>query len=60
MFKSIALSIIAVTAFSLSGLSWIKYERYNRGIFGYKYVNTSTSGGNTLVACPNPGWNACK
>ncbi|MNK24819.1 hypothetical protein D3C87_431340 [compost metagenome] len=60
MVKSLLLTAAAITAFSFSGFSWIKYERYNRGIFGYKYVNTSTTGPNTLVSCSDPGWSGCR
>lgn len=60
MIKSIFLSAIALTAFSFSGLSWTKIEKYNRGVFGYRDVTASYSGPNSMLACANPGWNACK
>jgi hypothetical protein len=60
MFKSVFLAMIAVTAFSLSGLSYVGIDRYNRGMFGYKDVSADYSNGNSVLACANPGWTACK
>ena len=60
MIKSVFLLAIALTAFSFSGLSWVKIEKRDRGMFGYRDVTASYSGPNSMLACANPGWKACK
>jgi hypothetical protein len=60
MIKSVFLTAFALTAFSFSGLSWVKIEKKDRGLFGYRDVYASYSGPNSMLGCANPGWKACK
>lgn len=42
-----------------TSFAWIKIEKYNGGFFGYKHVNESSTGGNSMLACADPGRKRC-
>ena len=45
--------------FASNSYAWIKIEKANKGLFGYKYVNEDHTSGSHMLACAEPGWNGC-
>jgi hypothetical protein len=45
---------------STNAFCWIKIDKYNGGLFGYRNVTESHSGDNHMLGCADPGKNKCR
>lgn len=57
--------LIIVTLFCLLGISnanatFVRIEKHNGGIFGYKDIQYTQNGADKWLYCNDPGWSRCK
>lgn len=51
---------LTLLSFNFKANAWIKIEKKDGGLLGYKLVSYSESGPNQLLACSDPGRQKCK